>query len=328
MNAYLGVDVGGTKTRVLIVNEKGFVLGMGEDGPGNHEVVGYTGLANAIHVSFEKALYSAGLRGEDIIGAGFGVAGYDWPDEKEPVTEAISILGVKCPIKVVNDTVLGIVAGSSEGWGVAVVSGTGCNCWGWDRSRKKIGQVTGGGLAMGEGAGASEIVAKAIQACAYEWTRRGPATSLSERIVKLAHANNLGDLLEGIMTGKYSINASAAPIIFEEAAQGDDVAKKLIDWAGTELGELVNAVVRQLGFQSEVFDVVMMGSMFEGGRSLITPMIDSVHRLAPSARFTKLNTAPVVGAVLLGMEYAGKVTSSELREHIIASYNRTLATLS
>lgn len=326
MNAYLGVDVGGTKTRALVVNEMGDFLGKGEDGPGNHEVVGYPGLANAIHVSCEKALMSAGLQREDIIGASFGVAGYDWPDEKEPVTEAISMLGLKCPIKVVNDTVLGIVAGSSEGWGVAVVSGTGCNCWGWDRSCKKVGQVTGGGLAMGEGAGASEIVTMAIQACAHEWTMRGPVTSLSDRIVKLVHANNLGDLLEGIMTGRYIINASAAPIVFEEAAKGDNVAKALITWAGTELGELVNAVVRQLGFQNETFDVVMMGSMFEGGGSLITPMIDTVHRLAPSARFTRLNTAPVVGAVLLGMECAGKAISNELREHIMASYSGTLAT--
>lgn len=325
MIAFLGVDVGGTKTRALLVNEAGDVLGIGEAGPGNHEVVGYSGLKRAVHFACEAAFKNTGLSTPNIAGAGFGVAGYDWPGQKEPVYDAISVLELKCPIKVVNDTVLGIIAGSCEGWGLAVVSGTGCNCWGWDRSRNKVGQATGGGLDMGEGAGASEIVARAIQVCAHAWTRRGPSTSLSERFTQLVGAKDLGNLLEGIMIGQYSINASAAPIIFEEAAKGDEIAKNLITWAGSELGELVNAVICQLEFQRLVFDVVMMGSMFDGGTALITPMIDTVHHLAPSARFTRLNTGPVVGAVLLGMEYAGKALSNELREHLIASYNSSQA---
>ena len=80
-----------------------------------------------------QALRTAGITIADLGGAGFGVSGYDWPSEKEPTLKAISVLGIEAPVEVVNDTILGLLAGSAEGWGIALVSGTGCNGRGRDR---------------------------------------------------------------------------------------------------------------------------------------------------------------------------------------------------
>ena len=73
----------------------------------------------------EQALRMAGLKKEEIKGAGFGVAGYDWPSETEATAMVIDRLGLHAPYKFVNDSVPGLLAGSEEGWGVVVVSGTG-----------------------------------------------------------------------------------------------------------------------------------------------------------------------------------------------------------
>ncbi len=54
-------------------------------------------------------------------------------------------------------------------------------------------------------------------------------------------------------------------------------------WAGSELGELAKPVIRQLTFQSLKFDVVLVGSMFEGGQLLINPMRETIQHLAPGA---------------------------------------------
>ena len=43
---FLGADLGGTKTRVMISDSNGSLLGFGESGPGNHESVGYEGFRN------------------------------------------------------------------------------------------------------------------------------------------------------------------------------------------------------------------------------------------------------------------------------------------
>jgi N-acetylglucosamine kinase-like BadF-type ATPase len=302
---FLGADIGATKTHVLVAASNGQVVGFGEAGPGNHELVGYDGFREALHSATHQALHAAGLELAHIAGAGFGVAGYDWPSQRQPTLDVIATLGLLAPVAAVNDTILGLVAGSSDGWGLAVVSGTGCNCWGWDVSRQRIGRVTGGSLSMGEAAGASELTFKALQSVAHAWTQRGPATALTEKFAQRVGAAGPEDLLEGLMDGRYEIEPGMAPLVFDAAREGDAVAIDVIRWAGGELGELANSVIRQLGFENLEFDVVLTGSMFKGGERLIEPMRHKVHSLAPGARFTRLEVPPVVGAVLLGMEQAG-----------------------
>ena len=315
---FLGGDVGATKTHVLVADETGRALGFGQAGPGNHEGVGYEGLAAALRTATDQALAAAGLSRHLIAGAGFGIGGLDWPSEREPHLQAIASLGLRGPVEAVNDATLGLLAGCAEGWGVAVVSGTGCNCRGWDATRRHEGMVTGHGVWMGEGAGAGELVVMALRALSYEWTRRGPATQLTPAFLRHTGARSLGEMLEKLLTGKLELDAEAAPLIFQVAAAGDPVARQLVCWAGAELGELANAVIRQLGFKALAFDLVLVGGMFDAGCPLIEPMRGTVHALAPGARFVRLEAPPVVGAVLLGMEQAG-MAALERRESLIRS---------
>ncbi len=313
---FLGADVGSTKTHVLIADEAGRAVGLGESGPGNHETVGYEGLSAALEAATRSAVQMADLTIDQIAGAGFGVSGFDYPSEKAATLDAIGALGLRAPIEAVNDTLIGLVAGAPDGWGVAVVSGTGCNCWGWDRDRQRQGQVTGGGLQMGEAAGASELVQRAVQMIAYEWTQRGPATQLTPALIRHTGTKDVIDLLHGLSEDRLCVNASAAPLIFEVAAQGDAVAQAIIHWAGRELGELAKAVIRQLNFEALEFDVVLLGSVFNGGSRLITPMRESIAELAPRARLVRLQTLPVVGAVLLGMEQTHWPITPEIRAEL------------
>jgi N-acetylglucosamine kinase-like BadF-type ATPase len=319
---YLGADVGATKTHVLIADEVGQVVGLGQSGPGNHETVGYGGLTAALSSASRLALAGAGLQASEIAGAGFGVAGYDWPSELDPTRRAILDAGLTMPMKIVNDTILGLLAGATEGWGVAVVSGTGCNCWGWDKGHRREGRVIGRSALVGEGAGGTELVAKAMEAVAHEWTQRGPATRLTPTFIGYAGARSLADLLEGFCEGHYAVDAAAAPLVFEVAATGDLVASQIIRWAGEALAELAKAVIRQLQFEGLEFEVVLVGGMYAGGSLLIDPMRRSVQRVASGARFVRLTTLPVAGAVLLGMEAAGQLPPSMCRGNLSCHLER------
>lgn len=313
-NIYLGLDVGSSKTHALIVDAAGRMLGFGESGAGNHEVVGYDGLEKALQLATRQALQAARLRADQVSAAGFGVAGYDWSSQRERILQAIATLGLDAPLDLVNDVTLGLLAGSSQGWGIAVVSGAGCNCRGWDPQRRREGRVTGHGFWMGEGSGAGELVAKAVIAVAHEWTRRGPATHITPAFLERTGSASLVELLEGLATGRKFLGPEAALLVFQAAYGGDEVARGLVEWAGCELGELVNCVVRQLEFEALEFEVVMIGSMFEGGALLVDPMRRTIHAWAPGARLVRLSAPPVIGAVLLGMEAAGVQPSIELRQ--------------
>jgi N-acetylglucosamine kinase-like BadF-type ATPase len=323
MRYFLGADLGSTKTHILITDETGRALGFGESGPANHQSVAYQGMYQAMHAALEEALHSSGLSKDEVAGAGFGVAGYDWPSEDKLTAQTIGSLGLKAPIKFVNDAIAALVAGAEQGWGVAVVSGTGCNCRGWDADHRREGRVTGYGILMGEFAGSSELVYRAMQVVGHAWTKRIPETALIEAFIGDVGANDVEDLMEGYTEGRYLIGAGAAPLIFRVAEQGDAAARNLIHWAGYELGEMACGVIRQLEFENLAFDVVLAGGMFEGGPLLIEPTQETILGVAPQAHFVRLKVPPVMGAVVIGMEAFGLKVTPEIRARIQQSISAT-----
>jgi N-acetylglucosamine kinase-like BadF-type ATPase len=315
MRYYLGIDIGATKSHALIADETGLAVGLGEAGPGNHEVVGWEGLKVVLHDIINQAISRASIERSQIAGAGFGVAGYDWPSQRQPHFDIFATLGLDCPIEAVNDAVLGILAGTTQGWGISIISGTGENCWGVDKQRN-YGHMTGNSALMGEYGGAGSIVYRTIRDIAKDWGKRGPETQLSQAFIEHTGAVSLDDLLEGLVLGKYNFHAGDAPLVFQVAKNGDSVAVEAIRWAALELADMINGVVRQLGFEDQSFEVVMIGSTFKGGPLLAKPMQAAVHQVAPLAKFIRLNAPPVVGGVLLGMEQAGTF-DNYIRTHLI-----------
>lgn len=301
---YLGVDIGGTKSHALLADDHGIVIGFGAAGPGNHEVVGYEGLRGVLHEITQHALDTSGILKEDIQGAGFGIGGYDWPSEREPTMEAINTLQLNTQYEIVNDTIIGLIAGAPRGWGVALVAGTGSNCWGWDQDHN-IGRVTGNGPEFGECCGASDLVPKAVQAISAQWSMRGPETDLSKAFIDLVKARDITDLLEGLTLGWYRLDSNAALTVFEIAKSGDHVAREMIQQSGRELGDLACGVIRQLSLEDEDFDLVMIGSLFDGGSLITEPMKENVLSIAPKVNFVRLDVPPVIGGVLLGMQKVG-----------------------
>lgn len=314
---FLGIDTGGTKSHALIADEQGAALGFGEGGPGNWEVVGWPGARATLDDIIGQAVAQAGITRDDIAAAGFGAAGYDWPEDRQPHVAILhELLRPDLPFELVNDAFIGLWAGTDAGWGIVVAAGTSCNCYGRNNAGE-IGRVTGTSQ-FGEYAGAQELVQWAVQAVARAWSLRGPATLLSDRLVAATGASDVADLLAGLMRGRYALWASGAPIVFSAAAEGDPVALELVRRAGRELGELALGVSRQIRITDLSFDVVLSGSFFNGSPLIQESMAVTIHAAAPEAKLTRLEAPPVVGATLLGMEQMG-LKLSRLREPLIAS---------
>ena len=78
---------------------------------------------------------------------------------------------------------------------------------------------------------------------------------------------------------------------------------------------MANGVIRQLDFEPLEFEVVLVGSLYDGGSLLIEPMRETIQAVAPGARLVRLSAPPVIGGVLLGMEQAG-VNGATVRERL------------
>ncbi len=319
MRYFLGLDVGATKTHALIADEMGACLGFGKTGGGNYQGVGYDGLAEVLQRCFDQAGQMACVSADQIAGAGFGIAGFDFPSDREQHLQAIATLGLSCPVEVVNDAVNGLMAGTSHGYGVNVSAGSSNNC----RGRNKNGteaRIVGNGHAFGEYGGGMEITMRALQMVNYAWIKRGPQTALTKVFLEATDAKDEMDLMEGLSKERYHLFPFIAVEVFRLATEGDEAARAVIHWAGDELGWLAVAAIRQLGLENDEVEVVQSGSVFEGGALITEPMRALVLRYVPKAKLVRLDAPPVVGAVLLGMELAG-FDGYTVRERLIQSAN-------
>jgi N-acetylglucosamine kinase-like BadF-type ATPase len=304
MKYFLGLDIGSSKTHALIVEETGASLGFGKSGGGNHQAGGYDGLETVLKESFEQACEMSGVNLAQIVGAGFGVAGYDFLSDREPHLKAIAALGLSCPVEVVNDGVNGLLAGAARGVGVNVTSGSSNNCRGRNGNGRE-GRIVGNGATFGEYGGGMEIAMKALQMVNYAWIRRIPPTTLTKVLLDATGAKDELELMEGMSNNYLHLFPFIAVDVINAARAGDAAALSVMRWAGEELGWLAVSVARQIGMEDEEVEIIQSGSIFEAGELLTDPMRAVVLKHCPRAKLIRLDGPPVVGAVILGMEQAG-----------------------
>lgn len=304
MKYFLGIDVGSSKTHALIIDETGQCVGFGKSDGGNHQRVGYEGLETVLEESFDRARKISDVDPAHIAGAGFGVAGYDFPSDREPHLNAIASLGLSCSIEVFNDGVNGLLAGAMHGIGVNVTAGSSNNCRGRNKHGKE-GRIVGNGPTFGEYGGGIEIAARALQMVNYAWIKRIPPTVLTQVFLNATGAKNDLDLMEGLSNKQYHLTPALGVRVLQAAWEGDMTALEVIRWAGEELGWLAVAVARQIEMEDEEVEIIQSGSGFEAGELITEPMQEVVMKHCPKAKLIRLDGPPVVGAVILAMEQAG-----------------------
>jgi len=317
MKYFLGIDVGSSKTHALIVDETGRCVGFGKSGGGNHQGAGYERLTNVLKESFGRAREMSGVENAQIVAAGFGVAGYDFPSDREGHLQAISTLGLSCPVEVVNDGMNGLLAGATGGIGVNVTAGSSNNCRGRNKYGK-VGRIVGNGIRFGEFGGALEIVERGLQMVNYAWIKRIPPTALTKIYMDAVNAKDEMDLMEGLSSGRYHLFSYLAIKIMQAARDGDAAAHDVVQWAGKELGWLAISAARQIGMDNDEVEIIQSGSVFEAGDIIMNPMRDLVLKHCPKAKLIRLDGPPVVGAVILGMEQVN-FDGYAVRDHIVCT---------
>lgn len=316
---FVGVDAGGTKTYALVADEAGEVLGVGRAGPGNWEGVGLDGAQAALRQAVGEALTAARTSPQEVTAAAYGLAGLDWPSDEVRLRPLVDALGLSGPAVWVNDTFVALRAGAREPWGVVIVAGTGTTVAGRNRWGE-MARTLGLGYPFDDWGSAPDLAQAALHAVARAYTGRGPATPLSDRLVRLVGAADVPDLLEGVSRWRYNLFplvADAVQALMEEADRGDAAAREIVLRAGRELGGGAVAVIRRLGMEGEEFDLVLAGGLFRSATPLLLETLsETVRAVAPRARPVRLEAPPAVGGVLLAMDAVGWEATPEVRQRL------------
>jgi N-acetylglucosamine kinase-like BadF-type ATPase len=330
MKTVVGVDGGGTKTNAVLADEQGHVLGLGASGPSNWEEVGLGGAGAALRVAVGEALSEGGSDAADVAHSVFGLAGVDWPSDLERLRYAVDPLQLGGGYDVVNDSLIAMRAGTDRPAAVAVVAGTGSVVSGRSASGATF-RTLGLGSLFGDFNSATEVSEEAVRAVARSYVGRGPSTALSELLCARFAVPTVADLLESLSRrethGRIEDEIeNVSPLVIRAAAEGDGVAREILDRAGRELGSTVVLVAARLGLLHDPFDVVLSGGFIAAAGSFVTNPLEQVVRLETSdATFVMLDQPPVVGAVLMALEAIGATADADVRARLGADVSRPRA---
>ncbi len=315
MAYYLGIDGGGTKTYALLTDEFGNVLGKGKSGNGNHQI-NATIAANSIREATLSAISEAGIRLEDIQHTYLGLAGADREADYMILHPLIRHVGftnytLNC------DTMIGLRAGTNQPYGIAIICGTGTNSAG--RNPQGVHYQCGGFDYMyGDFGGGGALNIEVFRSVIRAWDGREQPTLLTDLLLQFLGYDTVTTLFNDYQDNGRSVPVDAAKLLFEAAAGQDAVALDILHHQGVELGKSATAIVQRLGMETDIFDVVLVGSLLtRGDRGWIRgPIEKALHQVAPHASIVTLRAEPVVGAVWSAMEEDGRTISQDVYERM------------
>lgn len=297
---YLGVDGGGTKTTVTILNSSKEAVATGFDGPANPLRVGVeTAVVNIIKAA-DAACDSGGVSRGDLVAATLGLAGVRRQDIRERVRERFVERYHIRKTNITTDADIALYGTTLGKSGAVVIAGTGSVCLGINEKGEKA--IAGGwGPIAGDEGGGRGIAEHALHTIAKASDGRGPATKLSERAAEYFRASSAENLIGAIYAPNMDNSriAGFARLVVETAQEGDKIAVDIIENAGRELGTAVIAVIKRLKLEKSKFPVGCVGSIFNAGNILTEPMTTIIKTVAPKAYLTEPLMSPSHAAALM-----------------------------
>jgi N-acetylglucosamine kinase-like BadF-type ATPase len=234
----LGLDVGGTRTRAVLLDGAGTELGRGEAAGGNPAGHGAQAALFQLAEAVRGALGPAAR--EQVAGCLIGLAGYRaLPDPQEFADRCRAAFGLRCAVRLVPDAVPALAAGGvADGTGAVLIAGTGAVCV--HLTRHRITDQEGGlGWLLGdEGSGFW------LGRAALRHAHRTPLDTLGRAVAAHCRASTPAELVRWAYADSPRHLAALAPLVSQAAEQGDPAALALAERAAAHLAGLARATVR------------------------------------------------------------------------------------
>jgi N-acetylglucosamine kinase-like BadF-type ATPase len=302
---YLGIDGGGSKTSVVVVDGEMSVLGRGVAGPSNHLRVGLNEASRELERGIAEAVKAAGVSIVEIEYAYAGIAGSDHPRHRANMVEVLRVFFPKDNFTVDSDARIALTAGVGFGAGIVIIAGTGSVAFGRNQ-RGQEARAGGWGPTIGDEGSGYSIARRGLSAVARAFDGRGPVTELTDLLCSRFDMCDPEDLPYFVYAPSTHADdiAACCRVVFEAARDGDPVAATILAKEGEELGTTIMAVARRLKMLAETFPVATVGGAFGAGELLLAPLRKVLDAEAPGASLTKPVETPAEGAARMAIKAA------------------------
>ncbi|MER6422280.1 BadF/BadG/BcrA/BcrD ATPase family protein [Streptomyces sp. NPDC001137] len=316
----LAVDAGNSKTDVAVVAADGTVLATSRGGGFRPPVVGVEAAVDKVAQAVQRAFAAASVSSVDHVSA--CLANADFPFEEEQLAAALHARAWGAGVEVRNDTFAILRAGVTEPRGVAVVCGAGINCVGM-RPDGRTARFPALGRISGDWGGGWGLAEEALWHAARAADGRGDPTALAHTLPAHFGHDTMLDLIEALHLEQVppARRHELTPVLFATAADGDPVARAIVDRLADEVVTMATVALTRLDLLEEETPVLLGGGVLAAQHPQLNDGIrELLSARAPKAVPRVVTASPVLGAALLGLDRVG--AKAEVHERVRAYFEQ------
>ncbi len=287
---FLGIDGGGTKTRFMLTDIDGNILGKTVLGASNPSSVGYETSIGVIHSGIKEL---CGNIPYGKISVFAGISGCSLNSNREFLQHSLD--GFKFSNLVVGTDAENVISlGLGDNDGIVSILGTGSITY--TSVGGKLRPIGGYGHLIGDIFSGSELGRSCLEAVLYDLDGSGPHTSMTGIVLK--RVKDSSELLSNLYKNGKIYLASFSDVVFHSVAAGDEVASNILN---SSIERFATQLISALDdFESSKAPVPIY---FAGGMTYFAPYyikkIEHIISKKHACNINIISREPVVGAVLL-----------------------------
>jgi N-acetylmuramic acid 6-phosphate etherase len=297
---WLGIEGGGTRTSVLLVDSDNRVVTEFQTGPCNVRMISDDQLIEHLCAIARRLPVSAAI----LTGAGIGLAGARTAAEHDRIRQASGSVFPRVPSVATNDleTALAAAPKAVVAARVLILCGTGSCCFGRATDGRSA-RIGGRGHVIGDRGSGWDIGQRALREIVAHFDRTGRWPKLGSLIFDALALNHPEDLIPWSMQADKREIASIAVQTFEAARQGDPLARAILKTSAGMLAADGVACAMKLIPVGQPVQFIFNGSVLLKNPRFASAVARHLRREWPHAIITALSRPSVWGAIELARDF-------------------------
>lgn len=296
---FVGIDGGGTKSTVCVICSSGELISTFEIEPTNYTDAKKRQICDVLLElkSTLKETFSP-IEMWSICLSGLG----RMADQVE-FKKVLDANNLSEKIFVEGDALAALEGAIPDEQGIILIAGTGSIAFGKSETGH-VFRAGGWGYLLGDEGSGFSIGKKGLNAALQDFDGRGIQTALRAKFEKFFAVDSIEKSITHIYTS-YSNRgdlAKFAPFVFEEAKNGDEVAKSIVLQAAQDLAELVIAVCKKIENEGST-KLALIGNLFKETEILKPAFVQFLQNEDCKVELAEGQFPPEIGAVLLGLKH-------------------------
>jgi len=302
---YIGIDGGGTSSRLLAVDKDFNCIGSSKGLATNLASLSKEKVAENIKNLLCDFNTKYNMQLKDCKSICIGTAGVSADKDGFIMESIFRGLGFKGQFKVVNDAAIVLMAQTKGKAGIVIISGTGSIGYAVDEAGNAT-RCGGWGAFIDDCGSGYKIGAEALKAAFMDFDGRGKKTTLTNKIVSHFGFKRLDEVLQEVY-GKPFDKAKIAKLsllVSATAKEGDETAISIENTAADDLALMAKTLIAKSGLNKHL--VVLSGSVLLHNVNIQNRFRKNVMESCPNIKIAATDTLPEWGAVYLAAGLANK----------------------